>query len=629
MPDRYGRITGDDLYKIAGTIDQISSGHRQQAEWAKNEQLNKDANYNAGLYEEGAVTLDETSHHSSVKDARNDAMRGTPEAKLRGKQIAAQNMQLGNAIEKAKTDKRVMSVAEQLVPHIYNNTLDQFDKSGIDGTTYIKALGVGSDIASKTKAGRAKINKIREDEIKNKAAKFMEHKKHIMTAHNQGNVEDVRMFIEQMSKDSAAKNYFQWDDEKGAFKQLYRHSGNDEWVETGFVNYEDAIKFISNQTPEQYKNFEYATMETNLQWNQNAWLPASEEGGRTQEYTKDGESVFITPQVKPTDANEIHYIVTDKDKNQTQFGSLKDLTKAGYQFRDPKRETALKGLDLKNQQIATSKAAMNSHNRANQDGSGKKQLDLYSKQMKSYLAPFSSSGDSINFDDSGNLVGGQNAFSASQKFLHDHQSDDQSLTGQDQLKLEAARKADALYRHMLNGFKQQEKPIPDTMQVNHTPATPSYTMEEAMKMGAKQGSDGVWLAPTNIPGKARIIQVTKNPTENTQNAQTQETALGGQQSTPPTPEQPTDPGGGAGGQQPQQIRPELPQDISTWNVQVLSQNGQQIPVVITDKGPIPLTSEELELYKQYSAQTKQNSVQSALGAGANWFKENMTGTQHF
>ena len=71
-----------------------------------------------------------------------------------------------------------------------------------------------------------------------------------------------------------------------------------------------------------------------------------------------------------------------------------------------------------------------------------------------------------------------------------------------------------------------------------------------------------------------------------------------------------------------QIRPELPQDMSTWNVQIFSQKGKRVPVVITKKEAIPLSDEEFELYKRHAGQQ-----QRLISSGVEWFKENATGTQ--
>jgi hypothetical protein len=67
--------------------------------------------------------------------------------------------------------------------------------------------------------------------------------------------------------------------------------------------------------------------------------------------------------------------------------------------------------------------------------------------------------------------------------------------------------------------------------------------------------------------------------------------------------------------------------MSQWNFQVIPQNGRQVPVVITDQGPIQLTPEEVEMYRQFSAQHKRSALGSAISTGTEWFKNNATGTQ--
>lgn len=72
-----------------------------------------------------------------------------------------------------------------------------------------------------------------------------------------------------------------------------------------------------------------------------------------------------------------------------------------------------------------------------------------------------------------------------------------------------------------------------------------------------------------------------------------------------------------------QIRPELPQDISKWNVQTIQQNGKPSTVLITDNGTIELTPDEVEMYKQYSSTQTGKTARDA----ASWLKENFTGAK--
>lgn len=76
-----------------------------------------------------------------------------------------------------------------------------------------------------------------------------------------------------------------------------------------------------------------------------------------------------------------------------------------------------------------------------------------------------------------------------------------------------------------------------------------------------------------------------------------------------------------------ELRAELPKDISKWNVQTITQGSKKVHAVMTEKGPVPLTPEELEMYKKYSSGQKKQENKKLLGDSVNWFKQNMTGTQ--
>src|SRR6056297_1324871 len=106
MPDRWGRVTHKDWNAMTGMLNTISAmGQRtkrfnqEQKAMADQRQLLEDANYNASLYEPGAIQIDEGSPYTSEDEARDAAMRGTPAAKAQGKQIAVAGMEADQAIK--------------------------------------------------------------------------------------------------------------------------------------------------------------------------------------------------------------------------------------------------------------------------------------------------------------------------------------------------------------------------------------------------------------------------------------------------------------------------------------------------------------------------------------------------
>jgi hypothetical protein len=314
-----------------------------------------------------------------------------------------------------------------------------------------------------------------------------------------------------------------------------------------------------------------------------------------------GKTYWLTSQKKVTDPSQINYSIRqDGTLEKQEFDSWEALQKIHPFIRKEnlERQTAMGNIAKTKQQTQTSKAAMDSHNRANKDSvfkSRKQQFDVYNKQMKAVLIRFG--GGELNQTEDGEIdiaslfnKSGKNSFVKSQELLQKYKDGKfKPSNDKEQEDLRAAMQADEMYKYMARGFKNKKAEV---------------EQEGAPVKGARKAKDGFWYVKHERGWKR--VTVSDEDALNRKKAG-YETA----RNSEPVPATGT-----------QKIRPELPQDMSQWNVQVIPQNGKRVAAVITEKGAIALTKEEYEMYRRHASQQK-----TSMGAGIEWFKENATGTQ--
>ena len=501
MPDRWGRVGYEDFMGMANAFGRINSIKREnelykqgQNDRKKAVALESDANYNASLYEPGAVAIDESSPYTSEAEAIEAAMRGTPTAKAMGREIAAKDMAARDSIKNSVDDRKAKELASGFLKQWEQGGFRFPERGDSDPLVFNTALSHASKAYTQGQKGWSELMQVRRQAHAENYQVFQNYQNAILKAYDSADMDSVVRLVEDLSVESPMPYKYSFNQDTGKFDEFYRHSGSDAWEKNGEASMQEVLATIKNTGHEQYALMEFNMKEATRQWNEDAWLPVGIGNGKTQTFKKDGKTYYITPQKLPNRPNKVNYHVVDEKNQMQDFDSMKDLAAAGFRYEDLKRQKALKDIDYTDQQIETSKAAQGSHERANQNkglDQTKKRLDTYNKQLDAFLKPFNTGGG-ISFEQGpdGSLTlneSGKNAFDEAQKFLYAHQKDWKGLTGNDRLKFESAVRADQLYRNMLNGFPEKS-----SRQVAIEPDTPAEQPEQPPVPGAIKAADGNW-----------------------------------------------------------------------------------------------------------------------------------------
>lgn len=655
MPDRWGRVTHNDWNAMTGMVNNL------QAMGQRNEQYRRQKDYwnkQDKIQEDTSTAFNAAMNPQQVPDAQNhvdspvpgapvptkeqplsQALQGlSPEGMERGLG-AAQNVKSFEAnLANMKNKDEIRTIANIFLE---KGTVDprrlpeEFKK---DQASVASAQALAASLFSKTKEAEQLFKQTRMADISRGFKQLQVAQQRVSEAYKAGDKASVGQMIEELSEGMPLPYKYVYDEKTDTFKEQYLHSGTGKFEDNGTqIPYQEAVQKLTTMQPKEYATAAYQYKEATRQWNEQARLPAGTEGadgekvGRGQWIKKDGQRFYVFPQKPNSDTSRVAYIVMDKDNNQVEYPNINALLNAGYRYEDLGREKGL--LDIENKRVRNQQQVM---------GEGgtdvkamKSQIDFYNKQFKTALEPFKEGGGGLgvtvgddgqfSFDDGGA------AFSKAQEFFHAHQGDWQSLSPQEQTKFHGAATADALYKTMLSLGRQQAQPQAQAMggqpQPGDQPAvagqqTP-YSGNNPPVEGAKRAKDGKWYVQKNERWE---LVLDDGHQQGAQPDPSPPSVLPNQEVGPEDPAATRGPTGMTQQTQPQ-IRPELPQDMNQWNFQIISQNGRQVPVVITDKGPIPLTPEEVEMYRAFSAQHKRSALGSAIGAGVEWFKNNATGTQ--
>ncbi|WP_300456613.1 hypothetical protein [Desulfobacula sp.] len=600
MPDKWGRVGYNDFMGIAQTLNGIQAMGQRNTTFNQQQQDRKTKLDEKGQYQTALTGLQGTG----------ELPEGTPaHVGIAAKQSYATGLEADKSIKGAKESKEYDSKMEALYQWRSANKDADWEKAPLDlysGAQGHKAYATLIDQEAQSEQGRTQIMQNRLARTKQAFGQFQATKGYINEALSQGDIDKAVNGIEKMSQELPLPYQVgEYDPETKTFSVQYLDSPSGKFQETGRRSLQEVVSQLNTTGEKEFvgqlaKGFE-TTRQGNLEKRMNPMYGKNAKGSR----------YLIIPQKNVLNPNQVEIEVRNEKTNEKiMFSSWEALQDAGITVENLKREKALGDVALNTQKIATSKAAMGAHNRAGE----KDRIETSTKMTKKFkadlsfvLTPFVKPGTDISamFDGDGMTSQGKGALEAAMSF-YEKNSNAEGLSKTDQMKLEKAKSAIQLYNGMsqniISQYNQQpgepKKPGPNTPPVK----------------GAKKAKDGDWYVKQG-DGWARIQQSYRD-LEGLHNKK--ESAMnGGQQAQPdPPPPQPQP-------NAPQQIRPELPQDISQWNVQVIPQNGQRIPVVITDQGPIPLTPEEVEMYKEFSAQQRTQ----AIGAGVDWFKRNATGTQ--
>lgn len=640
MPDRAGRPTFNDFYGLAQGLrtvqamgNQQTAFNQQQEDRAAAVQYEDDVNRNLSILHSGPTTARpyevDGAYVSPSKLQRPTAMVGTPRAQVEARGLFAKNLEFQEAIKNSKDRAAITELADSFIGK-QSLDLSADQKQRYSPAVVAQAQVLAARATKESSEAADTIMSARQGRIKKEYANLLESRALINAADQRGDKAAVAAMVKDLSEKASFPYRYEFNPDTGNFAELYRHSGSDRWQANGQeVPYADVLNKINTVTPKQYAMEAYRFIEGTTQWNELARMPAGSANGngRGQYFKKKGKEFYVFPQKPSIGTSEVHYVAMDEDNNETIYKSMAALQRAGFRYRDLKREESVKDLEYKDQQITTSKALQGKYNAEAAGAGDKAALERRSKLTKQYkadlafvLTPFVKPGTDLSsmFSEDGSLSSeGKGALQSAMNFVQDNPNPTK-LNPLDQMKWQRGRDAIHLYNGMtekiVSGYRQKGRGVTGKPGPNDPPVK-----------GARRAKDGFWYVQK--AGQWHRVH-TGNGGSNNGGVPTElKPSHGGPHTTMGHGRGDGSQPAGGGGQPTQSsalegqptIRPELPQDISQWNVQTIPQGMRRVPVVMTDRGPVPITDEELEMYKAYSSGQPNPAI--------DWFKKNATGVQ--
>jgi hypothetical protein len=426
----------------------------------------------------------------------------SPRAKVAGKTLAAQSKQADVSMMSSEDAKQFQQKENDIVSWISQNGIDSIDKippeltAGVPGQ---KALVSALEREAAKAENKQKLFKRRMDFLTPKYQIFSLQSDAVNKALLEGREDDVVMGLRQMVKDLPIPyqlGEFNPEDRSFDVKYFDRRTGKLQSVEKKPLT--EVIAEMNSTGKEKYFNQALLNMEAKRRENLEA------EKNPLHGKTKGGTPVLITPQVpvQEPDGN-LNIRVKDEKTGEllAEYKSWEALYDSGTSVENLERE-------YKKQQIATSKAAMGSHNRANQQDTVKAlkaQLDFYSKRMKTTLEPFKEGSGNLgfSFDANGALVmdeNGEGLYGKSQAFLAEHEGKQDSLSPEDRVKYAAAVSARQDMQAMIALGRQPQAMGGDENYgnrpggVNPAVAKAMESVSAAIQKGDEQGAVDVLLS---------------------------------------------------------------------------------------------------------------------------------------
>lgn len=562
------RITGEDLLGIAYSLDTIQKMNQRNTTFKQSQEDRK---------EKKTLLGNARKNFDAIKNNPDAELVGTPEARLLGRKMLAEEGQTNQLLrDQANTGEYEKSLGG-LITWKQSNPESSWDDAPLDlyrgangQKAYAEAIRLGAETVEGKQRTQAAITKIGQQAYPTFAAQKELAQKSLQS----GDLDLTVTTLQNMSKTLPMPYKLgEFDKETQSFDVQYLDSNTGEFQSTRKMPLKQVMGMVNAMGEEKF--------------NQQIALHAlSVDAGNREKRQNplfgknaNGDRFLVIPQKQWANPNSVEIEVRNEKTNEkTIFPSWKALQDFGINIENLGREDKLKGMEVKDQQIETSKAAMESHNRANQGKKGKlTTTDLkYMEQQAEQELTSKLKGMGLPYDSEERTVmvpvgeGGE----PDEQILRMLGQSGFSFTGGKEVKTD-----DKVWIKNLFGVKDgyaipvhigafNPKRQSDTSNIaNEDPEAPQAKGERPPLASFESGGSG------NDDGKE----------------------------TQPD------------------IRPELPQDMNKWDVQTISQNGQPITVLMTENGPVPLTEEEIAAYKEFSKNQEKPAV--------SWFKKNMTGTQ--
>jgi len=598
-------ITADDIGSIANSISAINRTGLMRKEDARRQEVHQQ---NKAMYDRGTLEYDravkERYQTQSVLGALQNS-QPIPEGVKPSAISSAQTAYAGQ--KKSEAEIQGFEMTEDIKNRM-NEIYAQAAKNGGSMGAYLKQivpensvdmqalLAVRRDLNTNDQASYENMQTLR----KTAAMQYKDH---------QGKMSMASQYLDAGNKALAERSLFSAVNEtphpvyieknaQGNYDLYYEELGKEKELLSQGANLtlEQALELVGS-IPQQHAEAQFTLDMRNAQKHNSEARPITWINDKT------GESVEVFQLYDPNNPNRMEPVVFQKDGGRLDGTTPEKLRQQGY-----RQVPTLKAMK---EGAALTKGALEIEI---------KTLQKDQKSLALVLEPWKN-GKAAMFatDADGNMSLSESGRGALQKAIEFYEGNKgkADLSKTDQLKLNKAVQAIKMYKGITDrvasgyGIKQAAP---------GKPQKPTISPEAKKALAARQKGD-LKEYLKSLPrekAKAVIAELRKmnDPGRPKSNAapdvDIRPSAMGGVAAEAPGAAQNVD-------HDKPNINPQLPPDPSTWNVQVVPQNGQRVPMAFVDGQPIRLTEEEYSIYKNASPRS------SLPGNAISAFKKYATG----
>ncbi|MCG8620151.1 MAG: hypothetical protein MI802_28355, partial [Desulfobacterales bacterium] len=233
---------------------------------------------------------------------------------------------------------------------------------------YVDAMNLGSD----TDEAKHRRKEAVLDLARQSYPSYAGHKALAQEHMQSGDIDGAVGVLRQMSKDLPMPYRLgDFDDKTRTFDVQYLDSPTGQFQPTGKMTLQEAMQRVNKVGEKQYANI--------IAMN----ILAIDKGNREKRLNPmfgknaNGDRFLIMPQKQLANPNQVEIEVRNEKTNEKIiFQSWEAMQDFGINIENQEHEEHLKDMEVKDQQIATSKAAMASHNRTNKGGKFEP-IDMY------------------------------------------------------------------------------------------------------------------------------------------------------------------------------------------------------------------------------------------------------------
>lgn len=393
MVDRWRRPEFNDFASITyglKNIQQIGQNSKtfqqQQDDRKENKLLKRDANYNASLFNPGAVKLDEGSPYASEEEAREAAMRGNLDARLLGTQMAVGQAKAEGLLraetEAADYNKKLGQITDFFIknPKATINDIPNEYRTGAAGN---KAVTTISTQRAQSAEGQERFQAATWNIVEKSWPRVHAMQLRTQEALQNGDLDTAAVGLKAMAKElKIPYEIGDFDKKTQTFERRYKGASSGEYKAVGRVSLQELMSLSNKLTKEKYYGVvamnRLAINKQNQEYRNEKLLYGRNANG-------DRFALVRQQSLDDPDATAVE-VQNLKTKDIMYLPSMKAVNGLGITVENLKREKDLKDLEVKD-------AAIDSHNLANRgkykertlyhkDGSSVKVRNLFEEKAK-------------------------------------------------------------------------------------------------------------------------------------------------------------------------------------------------------------------------------------------------------